>query len=218
MFYKIINNTSKPSNTAYFTIKISLNYSYCGYFIFFPKIKAKVVINFVNDKIELQTKITIIMKQNKISAVLDPAIKADIINLINDIKSKLPFAVNLTPTERRKLRKMGPKSVDYVNQCYASVSNFPNVFPGTFNASNFDEDMKLIAALEDVNQQLQSLYESINDTVMTAKSDAMKQADEVYKYLKQAADGDVAVSELVKNIGKRFDRKSNAPANDAGNV
>jgi hypothetical protein len=53
---------------------------------------------------------------------------------------------------------------------------------------------------------------------MTAKSDAMKQADEVYKYLKQAADGDVAVSELVKNIGKRFDRKSNAPANDAGNV
>jgi uncharacterized phage infection (PIP) family protein YhgE len=149
------------------------------------------------------------MKQNIISTTLADPDKTAIITAIDDIEAKMRFMINLTPEERKRLRKMGSKSVDYVQQCHKGAINFPNIFPAIVNVGEFTKDMDLIATLQDIKQRLQSVEEAIDDTIMAAGSDAMKSADEVYRYLKQAAEGDAAITELVNDISKRFDGQGN---------
>jgi hypothetical protein len=143
-------------------------------------------------------------KSNKISAVFTIAEKQTLLTKINDVKTQLPFLVSLTIDERKKLRKMGPKSVAYVQQCVAGAKAFPNELKKNFDASELEKDYNLIYNLLDVQIALQSLLESVNDTMMAGGIDAMEAADEVYDSLKSSAKKDANVKEMVKLIAERF--------------
>jgi hypothetical protein len=143
-------------------------------------------------------------KSNKISAVFTATEKQIILAKIADVKAQLPFLVTLTMEERKKLRKMGPKSVAYVQQCVAGAKSFPNEFKKSFNADDLEKDYDLIYNLLDVQVGLQSLLELVNDTMMAGGIDAMEAADEVYSSLKSSAKSDANVKEMVKLIGERF--------------
>ncbi|MHC5613511.1 MAG: hypothetical protein ACYTXA_21560 [Nostoc sp.] len=55
------------------------------------------------------------MAENRISANLAPADKEAVMQAIATIREKLPFLVDLTPEDRRKILKMGDKSRAFVN-------------------------------------------------------------------------------------------------------
>ena len=59
---------------------------------------------------------------NKVSGILKDADQQKIIKNIDDIALALPFLINLTIDNRKKMRKMGAKSIDYVNfsKCFKS--------------------------------------------------------------------------------------------------
>jgi hypothetical protein len=142
---------------------------------------------------------------NKISAVLTDANRDAAIAAIKQAQSTLTFLINLTIDDRKALRKMGSKSVDYVNLALQGAQNFGSLLPASFNVTEFSNDVALVNQLKAVQIVIASLNEGINDTLLAAASDAMMSADTVYGYLKTGAKNNAGVKTLVDEIGKRFE-------------
>jgi hypothetical protein len=143
-------------------------------------------------------------RQNLISATAADNTIAAAIQSINDAKGSFPFLINLSATERKKFRKMGPKSVDYVNDNLVGANQFPNSLPGDFPLAEFAQDVTLINKLYPLLVASQALTEGLNDTILALGSDAMKESDEVYRFLKLAAKSDANAKAIVEQIGRRF--------------
>jgi hypothetical protein len=148
-------------------------------------------------------------RQNLISATAADATITAAIQSINDAKSSFPFLINLSADERKKFRKMGPKSVDYVNDNLTGANQFPNSLPSDFPIAEFAKDVTLINKLYPLLVAAQALTEGLNDTILALGSDAMKEGDEVYGFLKLAAKTDANAKALVEQIGRRFKGQGN---------
>ena len=151
-------------------------------------------------------------RSNKISAAFTDAQKTAVITKIADVKTLLPFLVSLTNEERKALRKMGPKSVDYVRQSLEGAKAFPDELKKSFNTLEMDKDYILINNLLGVQVACQALLELINDTLMAGGIDAMEAADEVYASLKLSAKGNANVKTMVDKIAERFKGQGKASA------
>lgn len=143
-------------------------------------------------------------RQNLISAEVDNAVVTAAIQTINDTKAEFPYLLNLSAEERKKFRKMGPKSVDYVNENLLGANQFPGSLPSDFPVEEFANDVDAINKLYPLLVASQSLTEALNDTLLALSSDAMKEADEVYGFLKIASKRDANAKALVEQIARRF--------------
>ena len=143
-------------------------------------------------------------RQNLISAEVDDAVVTAAIQTINDTKAEFPYLLNLSAEERKKFRKMGPKSVDYVNENLLGANQFPGSLPSDFPLEEFANDVDAINKLYPLLVASQALTEALNDTLLALTSDAMKEADEVYGFLKIASKRDANAKALVEQIARRF--------------
>lgn len=99
---------------------------------------------------------------------------------------------------------MGPKSVDYVNDCLIGAKTFENSLAKDFSIDEFAKDVALISILNPLLVQCVGLTEALQDTVTAVGSDCMAQADEVYDTLKSASKRDANAKGLVDQISRRF--------------
>lgn len=143
-------------------------------------------------------------KTNKVSAVFTDAEKEAVIAKITQAKAALPFLISLTIDERRTLRKMGSKSVDYVRQCLEGAKAFPNELKKSFDVAEMEKDYNLINNLLGLQIACQELSDLINDTLMAGGIEAMAAADDVYATLKISAKRDGSVKSIVDKIAERF--------------
>ena len=148
---------------------------------------------------------------NKISATLTDANKVIIKSKLDEIAALMPFLLGLNKTLRKKLRKMGPKSVEYVNLCVQGAVNFPAAMTVGFNTPEFQKDAALIIQILEIQVKMTGIMEQVNDTLMAVGSDAMIEADEVYGNLKQAAKRDTSAKTLVDQIALRFKGQGRRP-------
>jgi hypothetical protein len=148
-------------------------------------------------------------RQNLISAATNDQVIASALTFIDKARTQFPFLLNLSVDDRKKFRKMGPKSVDYVNDTLAGAKQFTGSLPADFPLEEFTKDVVLINKLFPVIVASQALTEGLNDTILALGSDAMKEADEVYGFLKQASKTNANAKALVEQIGKRFKGQGN---------
>jgi hypothetical protein len=127
------------------------------------------------------------MSYSNISAAIVAADKTAVQTAIQTIKSKMPFLINLSIDERKKLRKMASVRTSYVQDVYqASVGN-SGAIPQGINLVEYGKDLQLYRDLSDIMSWFAPLYESIESTSMALGSELMKQSDECYGHLKVAA-------------------------------
>lgn len=143
------------------------------------------------------------MPTNKVSAVLPEADKATIVTAIETIKTKLPFLLTLTAEDRKRLRKMGPSSVEFVTLGLQGAQNFRNLLRYDFDVTEYEKDVALVRHLSDIRVKLASLIESIDDTMMATGSDAMTSADDVYGAL-QRGQKDASVKDLYSQMKMKY--------------
>lgn len=142
---------------------------------------------------------------NRITATFSTADKTSVIAKLNEAKVLMPFLNSLNAEERKKLRKMGPKSLAYVDQCIEGATAFPDEMKANFDLKELEKDYDLVSNLLGVRIICQALTELIDDTMMAAGIDAMGAADEVYASLKSSAKSNANVKAMVELIGKRFE-------------
>ncbi|MEI9934763.1 MAG: hypothetical protein WDM71_07920 [Ferruginibacter sp.] len=87
---------------------------------------------------------------NKISAVLTDANRDAAIASIKQAQATLSFLINLTDADRKTLRKMGSKSIDYVNLNLQGAQNFGSLLLASFKVTEFGNDVALVNQLKAV--------------------------------------------------------------------
>jgi len=155
------------------------------------------------------------MSYQNISASILAADKTAIQTALQTIKAKMPFLIALNPTERKKLRKMGAGRTAYVQDVYNAASNNSASIPAGLSLTEFAKDVQLMKDMTDIIGWLMPVYDAIQDTDLALGSELMKQADEAYGYLKNAAkkSSSQALSTTVKQISDQLKTgKRKAPA------
>jgi hypothetical protein len=148
------------------------------------------------------------MTKNRVSASLTETDKAAVLEAIMEAKEKMPFLINLSGQERHRSRKMGPRSVEYVNLSLQGSRSFASLIPSTIDLDEFSRDVTLVNQLLAIRIEVESLLEGIDDTMVAAGADAMQYADLVYSYLKTGSRSNAGVKSITADIAKRFLRRS----------
>jgi len=144
------------------------------------------------------------MPYQNISAKLTEADVQAIKEALATIQDKLPFLVNLTVEERRKLFKMGNKSHAFVSNSLTAAQSNRGILPASFNVDEFVSDYQLATTLTDIHLGLQQLTEKVDDTLMAVSSEAMSSSLTVYDYVKTAAKKTPGLKAIADQLGERF--------------
>lgn len=153
------------------------------------------------------------MSYSNISAVVAQADLDAVKAAITTINSKLPFLVNLTESEKKSLFKLGPKSVDFVNDAALAAKNYPTIFPASFNLTEFQKDADLVKVLSEVKLVLDSLSERVNDTLTAVGAEAMGESLDVYAYVQTAAStNNPGLKSVAEKLKERFKSQPKAKA------
>lgn len=148
------------------------------------------------------------MDRPNISAEITDVTLTSVLEKVNSVKTVLNFLINLTPDERKKSFKMGPKSVAYAELAEVTARNHPEIFPSSFNTAEFTKDYLLTKKLLEVNSVLLPLAEGVGDTLMLVGVEVMKQANQVYDFVKLASKGNSALDSIREELGRRYEQSS----------
>ena len=144
------------------------------------------------------------MAYQNISATLTDTDLQEIQAALDKIETKLPFLINLTVDERRRLFKMGNKSQAFVSSSLTIAQTNRNILPASFNLDEFARDYRLTNSLQQVHLRLQQLSEKVDDTLVAISSEAMGSSLTVYDYVKTAAKKTPGLKALADQLGDRF--------------
>jgi hypothetical protein len=147
------------------------------------------------------------MPENRVSASLSQTDQQAVLAAIQTIREKLPFLIDLTPDERRRLPKIGDTGHNFAAQALTIATQNQDILPRSFDLAEFQQDADLLAALRPVVMALTQLQELVEDTYLEVGSEAYAAALTVYGYAK-ASDKGAALDSLLADMKRRFKRST----------
>lgn len=120
---------------------------------------------------------------NLVSATLTPESRAAVLAAIQTIRQNLPFLIDLSAAQRRKLFKMGDGSRAFVENALMGAQANPQLFPPSFDLAEFARDWVLREEVLMIQAQVNQLHELLDDTAVALGSDLMTTATLGYRYL-----------------------------------
>ncbi|MFN6538661.1 MAG: hypothetical protein RM021_020240 [Nostoc sp. EkiNYC01] len=144
------------------------------------------------------------MAYQNITGSLSPQDIQEIKAALQKIQQKLPFLVTLSTEERRKLVKMGDKSLAFVNNSITAAQSNREILPATFDVDELVRDYQLASALTELLISMQQLAEQVDDTLMAVGSEAMTGSLTVYDYVKTASKKTPGLKIVAEQLGERF--------------
>jgi len=128
------------------------------------------------------------MKHNRHSHAVPPAVLQAALAKMDEVRGMLaPYMTPLTPAERHKLLKMGGRAAVFVEEAYAFARENPVLVPPFLDMDAFGEDFSDAHGLWTLASSARQVVEGIDDTAMTAGSEAYQAALMFYQMAKRAA-------------------------------
>ncbi|BCL35238.1 hypothetical protein [Nostoc sp. MS1] len=144
------------------------------------------------------------MPYQNINATLSPEDIKEIKAALQTIQNKLPFLITLSMEERRKLVKMGDKSLAFVNNSIMAAQSNPEILPASFNVGEFVCDYQLATTLNEILISMRQITEQVDDTLLAVGSETMTSSLTVYDYVKTAAKKTPGLKSVAEQLGERF--------------
>ncbi|MEH2317639.1 hypothetical protein [Nostoc sp.] len=144
------------------------------------------------------------MAYQNITASLSPQDIQEVKAALQKVQQKLPFLITLSTEERRKLVKMGDKSLAFVNNSVTAAQSNREILPATFDVEELVRDYQLAATLTELLISIQQLSEQVDDTLMAVGSEAMTSSLTVYDYVKTASKKTPGLKTVAEQLGERF--------------
>lgn len=144
------------------------------------------------------------MTYSNISATIAVADLTAIRTSLDAVNAKLPFLITLTNDERKRLVKMGDKSISFVQQCLQVTKDNSTLMPAGFSVTEFDKDVKLATDLLAVLTQIRQLAEKVDDTLLAVGSEAMNESLQVYGQVKLAMRRSPGLKVVAEQLGERY--------------
>jgi hypothetical protein len=152
---------------------------------------------------------------NRISAELTAANVTAILTKFTEIKTLLPFLLNLTKDERIRLPKLGASSLAFDEQCQTYMASSPNLVPPYVTVAEVDKDRALRVQVAEILREGKKLTEALGDTLMVIGSEIWLADLSFYQSVRQAARRDVLGADTVyDDLKERFPGVSGDPEED----
>ncbi|QIR36353.1 hypothetical protein HCG51_06005 [Tolypothrix sp. PCC 7910] len=144
------------------------------------------------------------MVYQNITGSLSPQDIQEIKASLQTIQQKLPFLITLSNEERRRLLKMGDKSLAFVNNSVTAAQSNRDILPASFDVEELVRDYQLATALTELLTSIRQLNEQVDDTLLAVGSEAMTSSLTVYDYVKTAAKKTPGLKTVAEQLGERF--------------
>lgn len=138
------------------------------------------------------------------AAALTPQDIQEIKVALQTVQKKLPFLITLSTQERRKLVKMGDKSLAFVNNSVTAAQSNREILPATFDVEELVRDYQLATTLTELLISMQQITEQVDDTLLAVGSEAMTGSLTVYDYVKTASKKTPGLKIVAEQLGERF--------------
>ncbi|MBW4450383.1 MAG: hypothetical protein KME38_27035 [Spirirestis rafaelensis WJT71-NPBG6] len=138
------------------------------------------------------------MAYQNVNASISPQDIQEIKAALQTVQKKLPFLITLTTEERRKLVKMGDKSLAFVNNSVAAAQSNRDILPASFDVEELVRDYQLVSTLTELLTSMRQLTEQVDDTLLAVGSDAMTSS------VKTAAKKTPGLKTIAEQLGERF--------------
>lgn len=149
---------------------------------------------------------------NPISATLSPDDRATIAHALEQIRSHLPFLVDLMAEERKSIPKMGDKSRTFVNKALDMASKNAEFLPRSCDVEEMRKDVQLFDDLSSLSLSLMQLQDLVDDTCMALGNEAYTAALTVYTYAKTTGQKTDGLEPLVDEMRQHFRKPRKAKA------
>ena len=140
-----------------------------------------------------------------VPAPMPAALQSEVNDLLSQLESKLePYVRSLTVEQRHGLAKMGPDSVDFVQNGQNAVDFSMDYMARDFDEITFKNAFALTNQLTPIAQRLDSLARGADDADMLFGSIAYSDALEIYNALGSASKKDSGLVAFYDAMKVRF--------------
>ena len=142
-----------------------------------------------------------------IPAPMPPALEAEVLDLLTQVETRLaPFLRSLTDEQRRAMPKMGPDSVNFVQNGEGAIDFSLDYMARDFDPQLFKSAFALTKQLMPISQRLESLARGAGDADMLFGSIAYTDALEIYGAVGPASKKDSGLLPFYEAMKARFDK------------
>jgi hypothetical protein len=96
---------------------------------------------------------------------LSDEVVGQVITKINEAKALLPAMPNLTPLERRRMAKLGTKSLGFVQGAFEAAKKDPGVLPGSLSVATLNEQDQLYRSLSLIETHVADFNSKLGDAL-----------------------------------------------------
>lgn len=125
--------------------------------------------------------------ENKVNAEINAATQTKVNDAIDSVKTNLPFLIEHSTTESKRLIHMEAGRIDFVRRALFLAKNNPKIQPQFFEMDDYQKDVDLAQELDEIISKTTILLKMLNDTRNQAGHEAYLAALEVYNTSKRGA-------------------------------
>lgn len=146
------------------------------------------------------------MAANKFNVDIPDALIADILNLIEQLNTKLaPFFQNISEAEKKHIPKIADETIPFAEKANGYLDTDPQYNPPFIDVVETHKDFKNFVKIHPVQEKLQGLTQNVVNIGIVAGSDAYIQFLAYYNSVRQATKNGVAgAKEIYDELAKRF--------------
>jgi hypothetical protein len=146
------------------------------------------------------------MPTNRVNATLPAEDKEAVLAALKLVREKLPFLIDLSKQERKKLAAMGDTRYSFVHRALIAAEQNPEVLPRNFSVEDYRRDVDLLDALRMIVMDVRELSEALDDTTLELGAEAYAAARTVYRSVKFDRSG-AGLDEMKKDLGRTFPQR-----------
>ena len=123
----------------------------------------------------------------------------------------MPFLINLTDADKKKIIKMKDKNLPFVLKAFQAAQQNPAILTVNFDMDGYTKDVNLTTALTETIAPLKQLVEKMEDTLTIAGSEAMTTSLDVYELVKSSIKKTPGMKTVADELSERFKKGSKKP-------
>jgi hypothetical protein len=123
-----------------------------------------------------------------------------------------PDLIDLSAADRRALRKMGPRSVDFVSKTLSYAKANPHMVPGFVDLDAFEKDLAAYVVLQEMVSTVAKIFDMAEDSVMALGSKVLGNGLACYAGFQSAEkQGQPGAAVIVGVLSDRFAKQGKPP-------
>ena len=132
--------------------------------------------------------------ENQINFIIPDEVVAIATQKLNEAAEvPQPYLIALTPDQRKEIAKMSDKTVPFVEKNLEYCDSAPQFVPPFMDCEALAGDVKVTQQLTPLFRIVKGMSDGLDDTVMSAGSEAYLNALNYYNSVKQAAKNNVPI-------------------------